>query len=98
MNRRDFAIAASASAASLAATAVAQTTSPLTQSALVIGNNAYVGGARLVNAVRDAKLMHSTFERLGAASSLHMDLSGADMARIFEAHVVSLRRRPVDIA
>ena len=98
MNRRDFAIAASASAAPLAATAVAQTTSPLTQSALVIGNNAYVGGARLVNAVRDAKLMHSTFERLGAASSLHMDLSGADMARIFEAHVVSLRRRPVDIA
>ena len=98
MNRRDFAIAASASAASLAATAVAQTTSPLTQSALVIGNNAYVGGARLVNADRDAKLMHSTFERLGAASSLHMDLSGADMARIFEAHVVSLRRRPVDIA
>jgi TPR repeat protein len=71
---------------------------PLNQTALVIGNNAYLGAARLVNATRDAKLMHETFIKLGVRSELVTDLSSELLAKCIDRFAVNLRKQPVDIA
>jgi Caspase domain len=71
---------------------------PLSQAALVIGNNTYSGNARLVNASRDAKLMHETLTKLGARSELVTDLSGDALVKSIERFALTLRKQPIDIA
>ena len=97
MKKRLFLSAGASAALALPAWLAAQTKG-LSQTALVIGNNAYQGGARLVNASKDARLMHDTFGKLGAQSVVHTNLASADMTKQIEAYALALRKRPVDIA
>ena len=97
MKKRDFVFFTATSAFALPAWLAAQTKG-MSQTALVIGNNAYQGGARLVNATNDARLMHETFGKLGAQSVVHTDLTNADMTKEIEAYAISLRKRPVGIS
>jgi TPR repeat protein len=97
MKKRDFVFMTAASALVCPAWVAAQTKG-INQTALVIGNNAYQGSARLTNATRDAALMHETFKKLGANSALRTDLTTAELAKEIDAFIVSFRRQQVDIA
>ena len=66
----------------------------LPQTALVIGNDAYHGHARLANAGNDARLMHETFSKLGADSKLFVNLPLASMTQRIEEYLRSIRQRP----
>ncbi|WP_050463200.1 caspase family protein [Herbaspirillum autotrophicum] len=70
----------------------------LEQVALVIGNNNYKDAAQLVNAGRDARLMHDTFTRLGARSDLHLNLNSTDLSKAVTDFVRKIQGRPVGIA
>lgn len=68
------------------------------QMALVIGNNNYKDAAQLVNAARDARLMHDTFTRLGANSELCLNLNSVDLGKAVAAYIRKIRERQVGIA
>ena len=67
MKKRDFVFVNATSALATLLWLAAQTKG-INQTALVIGNNAYQGGARLINAAKDARLMYDTFGKMGAQS------------------------------
>jgi uncharacterized protein len=100
MNKRDLlrcGLALTALKTLTVASAIGQE-KPLNQTALVIGNNAYAGTARLVNASRDAKLMHETLTKLGVRSDLVTDLSGDALIKSIDGFALNLRKQSVDVA
>lgn len=70
----------------------------LTQVGIAIGNNAYPGKARLVNATKDAQLMHQTFTKLGVRSELVTDLSGNSLQTSIDKFAQRVRKQGVDVA
>lgn len=68
------------------------------QVALSIGNNDYKDAAQLVNAGRDAKLMHDTFGRLGARSELCTNLNGAGLNKAVGDFIRKIQGREIGIA
>jgi uncharacterized caspase-like protein len=68
------------------------------QIALAIGNNDYKDAAQLVNAARDARLMHDTFGRLGARSELCTNLNSAGLNKAVGDFVRKIQGREIGIA
>jgi uncharacterized caspase-like protein len=70
----------------------------LQQVAMVIGNDNYRDVEQLVNASRDARLMHETFTKLGVRSELRLNLKAAELTRAMSDFVRTMQTTPVDIA
>ena len=70
----------------------------LEQVSLAIGNNNYKDVAQLVNAARDARLMHETFTRLGARGELLLNLDGPALNRAMGDFVRRIQGRNIGIA
>lgn len=97
MKRRTIILGAGALVTGLPVLGLAQSTS-LQQVAMVIGNDNYRDAAQLVNATRDARLMHDTFTKLGARSDLRLNLGAAELNRAMTDFVRTMQAAPVDIA
>jgi uncharacterized caspase-like protein len=100
MKRRSFLLSASALATGLPCIPswVLAQTAGMEQTALVIGNNNYQDAAQLVNAARDAQLMHETFTKLGAHSDLRLNLNSADLTKAIADYIKKIQGRQVGIA
>ncbi len=64
------------------------------QHALVIGNNDYQHGPRLINAVNDAKLIDRTLKTLGMMSTLSLDQTALQLDSTIEAFIRRMRTSP----
>lgn len=71
---------------------------PMDQQALVIGNNDYQHGSKLINAVNDARLIDSTLRTLGVLSTLASNQTASQLAGTIEGFVKRLRASPSAIA
>lgn len=99
MKRRAMLLGAGALSAGLPRWLMAQAQTPgLEQVSLSIGNNNYKDAAQLVNAVRDAGLMHQTFDKLGAGGELRTNLDSAGIKRTISDFVRKIQGRNIDIA
>lgn len=97
MKRRSMILGAGAWVAGLPVLGLAQSAS-LQQVAMVIGNDNYRDAAQLVNATRDARLMHDTFTRLGVRSDLRLNLTAGGLNGAMTDFVRTMQAGTVDIA
>src|SRR5450830_1702092 len=68
------------------------------QVALSIGNNNYRDAAQLVNAARDARLIHETFSKLGVRSELCSNLDSAALNHSIADFVRKMQGREIGVA